>query len=136
MICGKCKIILVSKISIWPCRKDKNKNKNRTRASLFQSSEDGKQKIFYVALVPLVSRKSQWRKSGYINMYHRYMHWYFSLCITTYFLSLVRVNLAVVQGKSSQAKWEFHLLHNFTLCHDILISRFSSPSVRVWGPST
>ena len=28
-----------------------NKNKNRTRASLFQSSEDGKQEIFYVALV-------------------------------------------------------------------------------------
>ena len=46
MICAKCKIIPVSKISIWPCRKDKNKN--RTRASLFQSSEDGKQEFFFM----------------------------------------------------------------------------------------
>ena len=45
MICGKFEIILVSKISFWPCRKDKNKNKNHTRASLFQSSEDGTQEI-------------------------------------------------------------------------------------------
>ena len=29
----------------------KNENKNRTRAPLFQSSEDGKQEIFYVALL-------------------------------------------------------------------------------------
>ena len=46
MICGKCKIILVSKISIWPYRKDKNKK--RTRSSLFQSSEDGKQDKFFI----------------------------------------------------------------------------------------
>ena len=46
MICAKCKIIPVSKISIWPCRKDKKLKKKRTRASLFQSSEDGKQEFF------------------------------------------------------------------------------------------
>ena len=46
MIWGKCKIIPVSEILGWPCRK--NKNKNRTRASLFQLSEDGKQEISFM----------------------------------------------------------------------------------------
>ena len=50
MICGKCKIILVSKISFDLVEKIKNNNKNRTRASLFQSSEDGKQKKFLCGL--------------------------------------------------------------------------------------
>ena len=48
MICGKCKIILVSKISICSCRKDKNENKKRACASLFQSSENGKQENFFM----------------------------------------------------------------------------------------
>ena len=49
VICGKCKIISVSKISIWLCRKNK-KNKKQTRASLFQYSADGKREVFYLAL--------------------------------------------------------------------------------------
>ena len=32
--------------------KIKNKNKNRTRASLFQSTEDGKQEIFLCGVMP------------------------------------------------------------------------------------
>ena len=43
MICGKCKIIPVSL-----CRKNKKLNKNRTRASVFQFSEDGKQEIYFM----------------------------------------------------------------------------------------
>ena len=46
MICGKCRINPVSKISIWPRRE----NKNHTRASLFQSLEDGKQDTFLCGL--------------------------------------------------------------------------------------
>ena len=51
MICEKCKIIPVSKILISLCRKYENENKKRTRASIFQSSEDGKQEIFLYRLV-------------------------------------------------------------------------------------
>ena len=43
MICGKCKIILVSKSQLDLIEKIRNRNKKRTRALLFQSSEDGKQ---------------------------------------------------------------------------------------------
>ena len=51
MICGKCKIIPVSKSQFELEEKIKNKIKNCTRASLIQSSEDGKEEIFfYVAL--------------------------------------------------------------------------------------
>ena len=64
MICGKFKIIIVSKISIGRCRKDKNKNKKRTRASLFQSSEDGKQE-----------KNFMWPKLE-INFFAQRLRWY------------------------------------------------------------
>ena len=40
------KLFLSQKSQFDPLEKIKNKNKNRTRASLFQSSEDGKQEFF------------------------------------------------------------------------------------------
>ena len=66
MIYGKNKIILVSKISIWPCRKDKNKK--RTRASLFQSSEDGKQEFFLCGLTDI------WRFLSGLICNYMYLH--------------------------------------------------------------
>ena len=48
MICGKFKIIAVSKILFDLVEKMKNKNKKRTRTSLFQSSEDGKKEKQYM----------------------------------------------------------------------------------------
>ena len=50
MIYRKCKIFLSQKSQCDRVEKLENKNKNRTRASLFQSSEDAKQEFFYVAL--------------------------------------------------------------------------------------
>ena len=42
------KLFLSQKSWVDPVEKLKNKNKNRTRASLFQFSEDGKQEIYFM----------------------------------------------------------------------------------------
>ena len=50
MIWGNVKLFLSHKSQIYLVEDKENKNEYRTRASLFQSSEDGKQEFFYVAL--------------------------------------------------------------------------------------
>ena len=51
MMYGKYRIVPVSKSQFDLVKKIKNENKKRTRASLFQSSEDGKQEIFLCGLM-------------------------------------------------------------------------------------
>ena len=54
MICGKLKIFVFPKSQFDRVQKVKNKYKNLTRASLFQSSEDGKQEFFmWPKLLPI-----------------------------------------------------------------------------------
>ena len=49
------KLFLSQKSEVDPVEKIKNKNKNRTRASVFQFSEDGKQEIYF--MWPKVQKK-------------------------------------------------------------------------------
>ena len=57
MICGKCEI-MSQKSQFHFVEKIKNKNKKHTRASLFQSSEDGKQETSLSGLMGPLKKRS------------------------------------------------------------------------------